>query len=141
MQKIPGWVWLAGAIAAGLYLTRKTAAAAMPALPGGASSPASSPVTGAVAALEILPGSSAATAAQVSSAGTFWSSLTPTSPPSSGYINLPSGTQVAAANMIAGNTAMDEAGNLYVLWGGQVYSLSGPDAQGNWPATLFDTGS
>lgn len=77
----------------------------------------------------------AVTSAQVAQANSFWSTLTPTTPPSSGYITFPSGTQVAATLMGGGNTAQDANGNLYVQWAGQVYQLpTTPDSSGNWVA-------
>lgn len=76
----------------------------------------------------------AVTSAQVSAANQFWSTLTPVVPLASGYITFPSGSQAAAATFGAGNTAMDGNGNLYVLWGGQVYQLGSQDSAGNYPA-------
>lgn len=78
----------------------------------------------------------AVTQPQVAAAQSFWSTLTPVNPPSSGYITFPSGTQVAAALMSGGNTAQDGNGNLYVQWAGQVYQLGAQDSAGNYPAIL-----
>lgn len=89
-----------------------------------------------VSAPQPLPGSMAATSGQLSTAASFWQSLTPVQPIPNGYINFPSGAQAAAAAFGYGNTAMDSAGNYYVLWGGQVFELGSMDANGNWPATL-----
>lgn len=129
---------VAGAVAAALYLYSKSAAAqaagaAASLAPAGT---ASGSAPGAFT-VPVLPGSSAPVMSQLATAQSLWSSLTPTSPPSSGYINLPSGTQVPAAEFTAGNAAMDQNGNVYVLWGGQIYALAFPDASGNWPATLY----
>lgn len=86
-----------------------------------------------------LTGVPAVTASQVAQANTFWSSLSPVVPPSSGYITFPSGSQVAATLMGGGNTAMDGNGNLYVQWAGQVYQLGPQDSAGNYPALPLST--
>lgn len=77
----------------------------------------------------------AVTASQVAQAQSFWSTLSPVIPPSSGYIVFPSGSQAAATLFGGGNTAMDGNGNLYVQWAGQVYQLGAQDSAGNYPAT------
>lgn len=82
----------------------------------------------------------AVTSAQVAQAQTFWSTLTPATPPTTGYITFPSGSQVAATLMGSGNTAQDGNGNLYVQWAGQVYQLSNQqDSNGNWAAMAVNT--
>ena len=73
-------------------------------------------------------------AGQLSAADNFWNSLSPVSPPDSGYITFPSGSQVPASLMHGGNTRMDQFGTYYVQWGGQVYQLGMMDSAGNWPA-------
>ena len=79
----------------------------------------------------------AVTASQVTAAGNFWSTLQPSSPPSSGYITFPSGTQVPASLMTGGNTRQDANGNQYITWAGQVYQLPlNADSSGNWPVRL-----
>lgn len=83
----------------------------------------------------------AVTAPQVAAARSFWSTLTPVSPPASGYITFPSGTQVAAALMSGGNTAQDGNGNLYVQWAGQAYQLGQQDSAGNYPALSISSGT
>ena len=132
-RKIPGWVWLLGAGAAAWYLW-KNSASAMAA--GAAQSLLPAPGSGAPALLT-LPGSAAVTGAQVAQSLATWSSLSPANAIASGYINLPDGTQFAAATMTGGNTRTDQAGNTYVMWGGEVYRVGDMDAQGNWPATLI----
>jgi hypothetical protein len=132
-RKIPGWVWLLGAAAGAWYLWKNSASAQ-----GAAAAQALLPAPSAAPDLTTfaLPGSSAATGAMVSQAASTWSALTPAPAIASGYINLPDGTQVAAATLTAGNTRTDAQGSTYVLWGGLVYKVGDMDAQGNWPVTL-----
>jgi hypothetical protein len=122
-----------GALGAWYFLKRPAAAAI--AVPGGASSSgaASDAASYPAAALAPLPGSLAPTLPAIVLSGSFWDSLTPTSPESQGFVNFPSGSQAAAALL---TTRMDGLGNLYVQWAGQTYQLSGPDQFGNYTATL-----
>lgn len=83
-----------------------------------------------------LTGVPAVTGGQVAAAQSFWSTLQPVAAIDSGYITFPSGSQVAAALLSGGNTAMDANGNYYVAWAGQVYMLGSQDSSGNWPALL-----
>lgn len=84
-------------------------------------------------ALAPLPGDSAPTSQQVSSAINFWSTLTPEPALASGYINFPSGSQAGASLFGYGLTAKDNSGNYYVQWAGGVYRVANtPDTQGNW---------
>lgn len=83
-----------------------------------------------------LTGVPAVTGVQAAAAQNFWSTLQPVAAIDSGYITFPSGSQVAAALMSGGNTAMDGNGNYYVAWAGQVYMLGSQDSAGNWPAAL-----
>jgi len=82
----------------------------------------------------ILTAVPAVTGAQVSAANSFWATLQPVAAIDTGYITFPSGSQVAASLMSAGNTALDANGNYYVLWAGQVYQLGTQTSDGNWPA-------
>jgi hypothetical protein len=98
---------------------------------GLAPSPAGSVLT--MPALQPLPGSMAPTQPQIAGAVSFWDTLAPATPPMSGYIQFPSGSQAAAALFGYGNTAMDNSGNFYVQWAGGVYRLANtPDRSGNW---------
>lgn len=83
-----------------------------------------------------LPGSAAPTTAALTAAGTFWDTLTPVNAIASGYVELPSGAEVPAAEFSAGLTRTDAAGNYFIQWGGETYRIGDMDAQGNWPATL-----
>lgn len=83
-----------------------------------------------------LPGSSAPTAASNSAGALFWDSLLPISSLPSGWVDMPSGAQVPAADL---PTATDEV-NTFVQWGTDVYALGPQDANGNYPATLVAGG-
>lgn len=120
-----------GLPAAGPNGTQYTAAALDASVPGVSFAPSTVQPGILTSTLTAVP---AVTGAQVSAAQQFWSTLQPVAPLDSGYITFPSGSQVAAALMSGGNTAMDGNGNYYVLWAGQAYMLGSQDSSGNWPA-------
>lgn len=155
MARINPWLLFGlGAAGAMWFATRASAASkggAAPAPSGGGSASAYTPGGPSVA----VPGVSfapsnlqpgvltstltavpAVTGQQVSQAQSLWDTLQPVTAIDSGYITFPSGSQVAASLMGAGNTRMDGNGNYYVQWGGQVYQLGIQDSSGNWPTQV-----
>lgn len=123
---------------AGLYffLTRKASATTVTS-PGGVTT-TTYPAGGGtvvVSAPQPVPGSIAPVGSQISAAAAIWQNLTPMTGPQQGYVNFPSGTQAAAALL---PFAVDELGNAYTKWAGQLYIVTlTPDAQGNFSAKLL----
>lgn len=74
---------------------------------------------------------SAPTASGISASQQFWNTLTPIPSPPSGWIIDPYGTQGVATLL---PWRQDMNGNRYVLWGVDVYSVTGPDSSGNYTA-------
>lgn len=70
---------------------------------------------------------------EVQSSGTYWDTLTPAASLASGWIDFPTGSQAAASLM---QVRTDANNNSYVEWAGRVYQIVGPDAAGNYLATL-----
>jgi hypothetical protein len=127
----------AAVVLGGLWLlsTRKAAAA------GAAPSPATpfSPtpfVVPNIAPPTPVPGVIAPTGSQVTATQAIWSNLTPSTGPSSGYVNFPAGSQAAAVFL---PWAYDSAGNYYTQWAGQIYlvNVAQPDMMGNYAARLL----
>jgi len=85
-----------------------------------------------------IPAVLAPTGSQVTAAAAIWSNLTPTTGPTSGYVNFPSGSQAAAAFL---PWATDGSGNYYTQWAGQIYivGVGYTDASGNYTAKLLGT--
>jgi hypothetical protein len=110
------------------YTTRKASAATstLPSVGPGFSPPAP------------VPGAIAPTGSQVTAAAAVWSNLTPTSGPTAGYVNFPSGSQAAATFL---PWATDDAGNYYTQWAGQLYivGVGYTDSNGNYTAKLLGT--
>lgn len=129
-------LWLGGASAVLLMINARSAAAAEshPGSAGsaGGSAPGLLPRQAGTQNIPELPGATAPTATQISSAQDFWDTLTAGAAPASGYINFPSGSQAAAALF---DVRYDGYGSPYVQWAGQAYILTGPDASGNLTAT------
>lgn len=141
------WLGLLGLGGFALFKSR-SAAAQSPAGGSPAGGILSAPITtvGPVSLLPIqagtqnipeLPGSMAVTAPTVQGALSFWDTLNPGGSMSSGYINFPSGSQVAATLF---QTRYDGYGSPYVQWAGLTYILTGPDVSGNYSATQVMTG-
>lgn len=129
-QRNSGMVVALLALAGGYwYLTRNKAAAATPGavLP---SNPLSPPAP--------APGVLAPTGSQITAASAVWSNLTPTTGPTSGYVNFPSGSQAAAAFL---PWATDGSGNYYTQWAGQIFivGVGSTDSNGNYTAKLLGT--
>lgn len=118
-----------GALALYLFSKKSAAATAAP-------SYVMSPVTG-VTPPQAVPGSMAPTVSQTSAAAAIWANLTPSSGPTSGYVNFPTGSQAAALFL---PWATDSAGNNYTMWSAQIYLVNlTPDSQGNYTAKLLGT--
>jgi hypothetical protein len=83
-----------------------------------------------------VPGAIAPTGSQITAAQAIWSNLTPTTGPSMGYVNFPSGSQAAAAFL---PWATDGSGNYYTQWAGQIYivGVAQLDSNGNYTAKLL----
>lgn len=121
-------------IAGGLVamLVAKKAAAKTPAPYNPFPLPAPSAVD--VAAGEV-PATMAPAVGPVTAAAAIWSNLTPTSAPSGGFVNFPSGSQ---SDIIFLPWATDSAGNLYTQWAGQIYIVNPTaDFLGNLNARLL----
>ncbi len=165
-QKIPAWAWLLGAAGLGFLIWKITASAAsaQPVASAGAASaggqlPSAAGTFGTGVALSSgqgaagsaaagvgenqainqmfeLSGSSAPTAASNAAGATYWATLTPITSIGAGWIDMPSGAQVPAADL---PTATDGL-TTFVLWGTDVYALGAQDVNGNYPATLVAGG-
>jgi hypothetical protein len=85
-----------------------------------------------------VPASFAPTGSQVTATSAIWANLTPTTGPNTGYVNLPTGSQPAAAFL---PWATDGAGNYYTQWAGQIYivGVGYTDPSGNYTAKLLGT--
>lgn len=112
------------------YSTRK-ASAATPVFPNASSGLSIAPPAP-------VPGSFAPTGSAVTAAAAVWANLAPTSGPTTGYVNFPTGSQAAAAFL---PWATDGAGNYYTQWAGQIYivGVGYTDPNGNYTAKLLGT--
>jgi len=136
-----GGMMLGYLIAGGLLaLFVKKAAAKTPAPAPAAPAPYNpfplpAPIDAVDAAAGEIPGSMAPAVGPVTAAAAIWSNLTPTSAPSGGYVNFPSGSQ---SGVIFLPWATDSAGNLYTQWAGQIYIVNpNTDFLGNLSARLL----
>lgn len=82
-----------------------------------------------------VPATMAPAVGPVTAAAAIWSNLTPTSAPSGGFVNFPSGSQ---SDIVFLPWATDSAGNLYTQWAGQIYIVNPTaDFLGNLNARLL----
>ena len=124
----PIWIYTGLGVAALLLLNRK-AAAATPAGPAGSAQ---------ILPPAPVPGSLAPTGPQVTAAAAIWQNLTAAGGPTTGHVNLPTGSQPAALFL---PWATDGAGNTYTMWAGQIYivNVDNPDLEGNYSSRLLGT--
>jgi hypothetical protein len=73
---------------------------------------------------------SAPTASTIGASGSFWATLSPApNPPAGGWLIDPAGSQAPVSLL---PWRVDGSGNLYTMWGVDVYQAQGPNAQGNY---------